>query len=348
MSPYQKAKQSMTHRRIQQKDIAHAAGVSISTVSRALNNVASISDDVRERVLQAATTLGYQLNTSQLEHINLFIRMSTSSNLSGDQFHSSIMEGIEAECRNHDIRLSHIVIEPGNMNRASILEKVQHNRDDGLIFMSVDDQELLKEVLAQNVRVININAEHKQLGIDTILPDNDQGARLAVQYLIDHGHRKILHTTHAVRSTITRRLEAYKATLNQAGIPYNPALILDTTLSMQQAYQRMKRFLQDPHPEFTAIFCANDDSAIGIARALQEAHIRIPDDVSIVGFDDISIAEFMVPALTTVRVEREEMGRLAVRRLVERAANPHLPPIKVEMFPRLIERQSVAYLTAKA
>ncbi|GCE10018.1 LacI family DNA-binding transcriptional regulator [Dictyobacter aurantiacus] len=336
--------QRMPRRRILQKDIANAAGVSISTVSRVLNNVDVISDDLRERVLKAATALGYQSKTDQLRQINLFISLITSSNLSSDQFHSAIMVGVEEECRRHDIRLSHIVVKPDDINRAQILERVWSNPDDGHIFMSVDDNDLLKSILEYNFRVISINAEHKNLGIDTILPDNEYGAHLAVQYLIDHGHRQILHTTRLVRSTIKRRHEAYKATLHDAGIPYNPALILDTSMVMQDAYQRMKRFLYAPHPEFTAIFCANDSSAIGIARALQEANVRIPQDVSIVGFDDIPMAEFTVPALTTIRVEREEMGRLAVRRLLERSTNPHLLPIKVEIITRLIERQSVAYL----
>jgi LacI family transcriptional regulator len=104
----------------------------------------------------------------------------------------------------------------------------------------------------------------------------------------------------------------------------------------------MKTFLASSHPEFSAIFTANDSIAIGIIRAVQEAGLRVPEDISIIGFDDIDFAAFMHPPLTTIRVERKEIGKLAVRRLVERLAEPDLIPIRVEVKCSLIERQSVA------
>ncbi|HLZ64493.1 MAG TPA: LacI family DNA-binding transcriptional regulator [Ktedonosporobacter sp.] len=326
--------------RLQQRTIAEAAGVSISTVSRVLNNVEGISQELRERVLKAATNLGYQHKGARLEQIMLFIS-APSTFL--DPFQTNIMAGIEQECRRHDIRLSHVVFEVGTDSRAFLLERVKQNSSDGLLFLAQDDRSLLEEVLALNFRVGLINAEHDNLPVDTFLPDNHHAPKLAVQYLIQHGHRAIMHVASLNRVTIRHRHDAYRSALEEADIPYDPRLVLQTHMSPTHAYEKMKAFLASDHPNFTAVFCGNDLAAMGVERALQEAGLRIPQDVSLIGYDDISLAAFAVPPLTTVRVECEELGMLAVRRLLERVANPHLSPIRVEIFSRLIERQSVAF-----
>jgi LacI family transcriptional regulator len=135
--------------------------------------------------------------------------------------------------------------------------------------------------------------------------------------------------------------------LEAANIGYDPHLILNVSeLGLDTAYASMKTFLTGPHPEFTAVFAANDPTAIGVIRALQEAGLHVPRDISVVGFDDLDIAAFIHPPLTTVRVERQEMGKFAVWRLLERVAQPGLTPIRVELQCRLIERKSVAAIAS--
>lgn len=336
-------------RRIQQREIAAAAGVSISTVSRVLNNVDSvtISRDVKERVWNAAASLGYPVEREQGKpaHINIFINPIAES-ATRDPFSADILAGIEAECRRQSLHLSHVVVEPGPAGEAFVLSKVKDQSHDGCIFLGMDNRELLEQVRAINYRLVLINADHEELPIDTILPSNDEGARLAVRYLLKHGHRSIVHATDLLRTTIRRRHDAYRATLEASGIRYDPNLVLKIReLGLDNAYESMKAFLMRPHPPFTAVFGANDSTAIGVARALLEAGLRIPQDISIIGFDDISFAAFMNPPLTTIRIEREEMGKLAVRRLLEREAEPALIPIRVEVQSRVIERQSVATIS---
>lgn len=344
-----------SRRRVQQRDIAAAAGVSISTVSRVLNNVdnVTISHDVKERVHRAAVRLGYirelpeQLeqsahNAHTAEHIVLFINPITQ-NASRDPFSSDIMAGVEAECLRRSIHLSHIILESSTASTAFALEQIADTDNDGFIFLGIDNLPLLEQVCTLHDTVVLINTEHEDLPIDTFLPDNIRGARNAVQYLLQHDHRKILHATDLLRPTIRRRHDAYRATLEAANIPYDPALVLNVgELGLDTAYTHMKAFLAAPHPTFSAVFAANDATAIGIVRAIQEAGLSVPQDISVIGFDDTAFAAFLQPPLTTMRIEREELGKLAVQRLLQRKQEPALTPIRVELRSRLIERQSVA------
>lgn len=325
-------------KRVQQREIAEAAGVSISTVSRVLNDVEGISQDLRERVLKAANALGYQSKEPALEQIHLYV---ATGNLVDDPFHMSLISGVEIECRRNNIALHYSMIEPGTKGHLYVLDKMMQNSNAGLIFMAVSDRELLEKVLHLTPRVVLVNAELPGLPVDTFLPDNQVGPMLAIRHLIAQGHRRILHTTCSERSTIRRRLIAYRFALEEAGIPYDPRLVLDTALNQEEVYEAMRAYLAADHPDFTAVFCANDFAAFGVARALNEANLRIPQDVSVVGYDDMPMAAFMSPPLTTIRIEREELGGMAARRLIERVAHPDLTPVRFELFSRLIERQSV-------
>jgi DNA-binding LacI/PurR family transcriptional regulator len=333
------------HQRPRQRDIAIAANVSISTVSRVLGNVDGISQHVRERVLKVAANLGYQPEGEKLKSIHLF----TNARLADSPFYHNIMTGIEAECRRHDIGLHYMVVEPGSGSRAYVLEKVMQHSTDGLVFVAQDDRELLEQALSFNFRIVLVNAEHEGLPVDTILPDNQVGPLLATRHLIERGHRSILHLTSLKRKTLRRRYEAYKTALAEAGIAYDPQLVLalDEPFNMATAYERMKALLAKQPQTFTAVLCANDLSAFGVARAVQEANLRIPQDISIVGYDDLPMAAFMSPPLTTVHVDCQALGTMAIQRLMERAATPDLVPIRVELFSRFIERQSVCWRTDK-
>lgn len=335
--------QVFTAHRGHQRHIAERAGVSISTVSRVLSNAGGISDAVQQRVLRAAEELGMRSDVLKshikLRHVSLF---TTQMHPSLDPFYADVLTGIEAECRRQGLHLSYAVVEPGPAGTTFIFDKVKQNHIDGLLLLAIDDRELVERVLDQGLHAVLINAEHPALPIDTFVPDNDIGARLAVQHLIAHGHRRILHLTPAHRPTILRRLTGYRTALEEAGITYDPTLIIKTPMLPEEAYATMHALLGAASLDFTAIFCAGDDIAMGVLRALQEAGQRIPQDVSIVGFNDMPIAAFLSPPLTTVRIEREELGALAVRRLIDRAAQPAQTPFRLELATRLIERQSVA------
>lgn len=336
--------------RVQQREIAERAGVSVSTVSRVLNQLEGVSDEVRQRVLAAAAELGgglYALAAARtLQHV-LLVRPWPQIPLA--TFYADILDGVEAACRDLNARLSYAAVDLDSRGRAHLRDTVQKSGVEGLILVAVDDPALLEEALAFDLPVVVINAWHPALPVDLFLPDNHIGPRLAVRHLIEHGHHRILHVTSLQRPTIRHRCESYRAALEEAGIPYDPALVFDmhdriNMMTVEDAYGQMQRFLHESPPDFTAAFCGNDSTAIGVMRALQEAGRRIPQDVSIVGYDDVPMAPFLSPPLTTVRIEREELGMLAVQRLAQRVANPALTPIRVELATRLISRESVAMI----
>jgi DNA-binding LacI/PurR family transcriptional regulator len=337
-------------RRIQQREIAERAGVSVSTVSRVLNNVAGISEMVQQRVLAAAAELGYERNeakpASRIQNVSLLTSLPLAPSL--DPFHADLLSGVELACGREGLHLNYATFGNGSSNAEMVLERLRQNPVDGLLLLSIDDPALIEQIRAMGRPTVMINVDRRELPLDTFLPDNRQGALLAMRHLIAHGHRRILHITWPERRTIQRRSEAYQAALAEAGIPYDPQLVVEVQINAEATYQEMKRRLARVESDFTAVFCANDLSAMGFMRAAQEAGLRIPQDVSVIGFDDIATAAFLSPPLTTMRIESGELAALAVRRLLDRAATPNLTPIRVSLSCHLIERQSVARLRSRS
>lgn len=335
-----------SRRPTRQREIASRAGVSISTVSRVLNDVGYVSADAQRRVLSAAAELGYagvsRSDLDGLKRVGVFVPASIARATSAGFLHADIVAGVEAECRKDGLHLGFTALPPGLAGIDVVHNEIERHDVEGLLLLSITEHELVENILGFGVPAVLINAVHPTLPIDTILPDSQGGVLHAMEYLIALGHRHIMHATHVThRPRFPGRHELYRFALETAGIPYDPALVIETPLDDEQgAYTAMAKALSRDLPHFTAVFCFNDRVAVGVMRALQEAGRRIPDDVSIVGFDDTTIAAFLSPPLTTVRVERELLGALAVRRLLERSASPDLIPIRVELATRLIERQS--------
>ncbi len=337
-------------RRVQQREIAERAGVSVSTVSRVLNNAPGISEPIQQKVLAAAAELGYQRaearRPGRMQNVSLLTSLPLAPGL--DPFHADVLSGVEQACGREGLHLSYATFGSGAPNAEQTLDRLRQNGVDGLLLLSVDEPGLIEQIRALGTPLVMINVDRRELPVDTVLPDNRLGGLLAVRLLIAQGHRRILHIASSQRRTIRRRTEAYQAALAEAGLPFDPALVVDVSLNPESSYEAMRqRFAAGP-PDFTAVFCANDLAAMGLLRAAQEAGLRIPQDLSVVGFDDIATAAFLSPPLTTVRIEAAELAALAVRRLIDRAAAPDLTPIRISLACRLVERQSVARLRARA
>ncbi len=337
---------SPTTNRIYQRDIAERAGVSVSTVSRVLSNAGGISEVVQERVLAAAAELGYESNetkrTSSLQNVSLLTSLHLTPSL--DPFHADVLNGVEMACSEEGIHLSYATFGNGSTSADVVLQRLRQNPVDGLLLLSLDDQALIEKIRALNLPMVMINIDNREVPEDTFLPDNYQGALLAMHYLINCGHQRIMHITWPRRSTLRRRAEVYQVALEEAGIPYDPRLVIEAEINAEETYKIMTYRLAQHEIDFTAVFCANDLSAMGFMRAAQEIGLRIPQDISVIGFDDIAASAFLSPPLTTIRIESGELGALALRRLIDRAAAPNMTPIRVSLACRLIERQSVACL----
>jgi DNA-binding LacI/PurR family transcriptional regulator len=308
--------------------VAEAAGVSLSTASRVFTNAATVSDDIRSRVLAASEELGYRprergrkFSETTLRRVVLYIRSHNRFRLSsmlGD-FYGYVLQGIEAECRRQRLTLVFAHDEaPGATLR------LDHLDADG-------ETGILPVVLINNV---------VDQPVDAVLPDYWGGAQLAVRHLIAAGHTRIAYLHGQDRYTTRLRLDAYKATLAEANIAYDPALVVASSMSLQAANDATKQLI-DSGAEFSAICCVNDVSAVGASLALAEAGLRPGIDVSLTGFDDIDLSGWTKLQLTTIHVPKLEMGAVAVRRLGERALDAEGAPQRIILGVHLIQRASV-------
>ncbi|HBY99049.1 MAG TPA: LacI family transcriptional regulator [Chloroflexi bacterium] len=357
------------------KDVAHAAGVSASTVSRVLNSNVPVSPDLRRRVLEAVETLGYRpsisarsLRTRQTHTIGLILPDVTLP------YFAEIAFGAEdaAIKRGYSILLCNSREDAERERRYFNL--LTQKWVDGLIFSAVErPEDLLDMVLGHGIHAVQIDRVYDELSIHSVRIDNVQASSLATRYLLDCGHRRIFYFMGpaSVRPFIGR-LEGYRRALAEAGIAFTPDWVykvedFETPLQLAEAngslwqrwasfsfsfyvafgYQASQKLLAQTEELPTAIFAANDAIAIGTIRGLEAGGLVVPDDISVMGFDDVSYASLVKPALTTIAQPKYELGAKAVDLVIEAAqATDPLPPRHITLEVDLVVRDSTATLNS--
>ena len=335
------------------RDIAKAADVALSTVSQTLNNKPGVSPEMRQHILQVANDLGYRPRISvenpqmiDLKTIGLLTKRRNGDALVINPFYSYIIAGAERECTRHDISLMYANIEVDEHNRAlSLPAMLLDERVDGVIVVGAFLEETIAHIsqrASQNVVLVDAYTSNGN-AFDSVLIDNMSGAMTAVNYLLERGHRNIGLIGSDPRSypSIVERRQGYIATLAQHGLN---TFIEDGALLREDAYDAAQR-LMTRAPEITAILACNDNVAIGVMNALHDNGLTVPDDVSVVGFDDIDLAQEVTPALSTMHVDKVLMGSMAVRHLIDRRVQPERTPVKTLISTHLIERDSVRTIT---
>lgn len=337
------------------RDVAREADVALSTVSQVFNNKPNVSGATRQHVLEVARRLGYSKagNGFTVQHypistIGLLTRSyPDGSSMLTNTFFSQIIVNIERECQRNNLNLMYAnmeVDENGHTNNMPpmLLDELV----DGVIVVGAFLEDAITDIYrrAGNNIVLIDGYTPAEVALDSILIDNCQGASLAVEYLIENGHRKIgLIGSYANDyPSIAQRREAYISTLARHGI--HETFIEESSLVLSTSYNATLRLLEK-HPEITAIFAANDETAVrSVIPAIKEMNYRVPDDISVIGFDNTDIACQSNPTLTTIRVDREAMGILGVQRLIDQARNPGRSAIKSLVSTQLVERDSVKRL----
>jgi LacI family transcriptional regulator len=323
-------------------DVAQEAGVSYATVSRVLNNGAHVKAEKRERVLQAMSKLGFTLNQQAR---NLRVGRSNTIGLIvrdlGTGYIGEIVRGIDMELAEvqYDIMLH--TTHRRKTKEAAYVTALTRGLADGLLLILPRNPEAYIESLRQR-RFPYVLVDHQ--GIDEKGPavgaTNRQGAYSATRYLIGLGHRRVGFITGAMELGCARdRLAGYRAALADSGLPEDPDLIRDGDFFQPSGYTAATELLSLANPP-TAIFASNDVSAFGAMEAVRDQGKRIPDDISIVGFDDIPQAQQVHPFLTTVRQPLEQMGRTAASMLLEIMRAPERPPERIELATELVVRES--------
>lgn len=319
--------------------VAQAAGVSPSTVSRILNGTAVVSDDKREAVDQAIATLGFIPNPvarGLAGGRTLSIGVVTQS--IDSPFYGVALRGIEDE-------LSKVGYSPlfvsGHWNadeEARCIEVLRSRRVDGLIVLTGRLSDAALRNLAKALPVVVTGRSLKAPGLYALNFDNFEGARLATHHLLTLGHRRIAFIAGDPRHPdANERLRGYRSALQAAGVVPDAALVLPGEFHEESGRMAVERLLDSRVP-FTAIFAANDQMAFGAALALHRRALRVPDDVSLVGFDDLAGAVYSVPPLSTVHQPVYELGRLAATSMLQLLAGDK--PVAVMPPPRFMARES--------
>ncbi|NJO81576.1 MAG: LacI family transcriptional regulator [Blastochloris sp.] len=328
------------------REVAATAGVSLSTASRVFTNAATVSPEIRERVLAAGEALGYRPRSRNgrqeaptLKHVILLIRMHKRLDLAamlGD-FYGYVLQGVEAECRRQRISMRFAIDDGSSLETQ--LERLDPPDESGILLVGPFTAEDVAAVQRNDYPLVLLNNLVDQ-PVDAILPDYFAGAQIAVRHVLEAGHRRIAYLHGRNRYTTNLRLQGYEAALREAGIMLDPQWIVKSSMAPQSAREAVAELLARK-TGCTAIFCVNDISAYGALLALADAGLRPGVDLSLVGFDDIDLSALTTTRLTTIHVPMVEMGALAVRRLQERAAAPQSPVQRVLLGVHLVERDTV-------
>jgi DNA-binding LacI/PurR family transcriptional regulator len=318
-------------------DVAARAGVSHQTVSRVLNGFASIRPDTRDRVQEAIAELGYRRNlAARTLATNRSRAIGVLAPVGSDHGPTSTVQAIEAAAR---MAGYHPLVTTTPSDRQSVLSSIGFLLDQAVeALVVIAPQARVLEALRERDLAVPIMTLQSLLtdSVTAVSVDQEQGARLAVQHLVDLGHRRIQHLAGPLEFfEADARRNAYDSTLAAAGIPTLPVFLGDWTA------EAGTRAAADIDEATTAVFSANDQMALGLISGLAARGRRVPQDVSIVGFDDVPESRYYLPALTTVRQDFAQIGRLAVESLIRqiegREAEP-APPVE----PVLIIRDSTA------
>jgi DNA-binding LacI/PurR family transcriptional regulator len=317
------------------RNIADATGVSLAAVSLALNGRVGVSDETRERVLAAATELGYVRRAArqarQARGFIGFVIEQLPFPVFSDIFYGDVVHGIDEEAHELGFSTGFTVIEGERpvAAQAKVQQMLVGNRVRGLIVIggSTLIDELARDLAQQAAPLVLLDNYLYDLPLDGIEVDNMIGGYLATRHLIDLGHREIGFIAGPTKyRTLSDRADGYRRALLEAGIALDPALIVHPSVGSgsKKGYHEMRELLARPRRP-SAVFAVSDKAAFGAIDAIREAGLTIPHDISLVGFDDVHEASMLRPALTTIVVPRRQMGRLAVRLLAERIGSGGRP-----------------------
>jgi LacI family transcriptional regulator len=338
----------MTRMRVTSLDVAKRAGVSRTTVSIVLNDIQgfSIPDDTRQRVMQAALDLNYVPNAaaqalaSRRSQIVGLILTRSPHHILSDVFLNQVLDGLIQTVHKHEMLLMIEIVEPQHQEQA-YLQLIRAKRIDGLLLSGprFDDQALL--ALEKDSFPTVLMGRLPGTGFPSIDVDNLSAACNAVDHLIGLGHRNIACITNAGISytAASDRLNGYRQAIESAGITYNDALVRFGDFDPESGYKQMNSLLA-AGSSISAVFVASDVVALGAKAAIRERGLRIPQDIAVVGFDDVPLARYLDPPLTTVRIPATELAIKAGEAVVQ-LINGNPPSHSTELLQtQLIVRES--------
>lgn len=332
-------------------DVAKRAGVGIGTVSRAINNSSQIKPDTKARVLRAMRELNYQphalaqgLARKRTHMIAIILPVFTG------YFYMELLKGIQKEATKNNYDLLLYSVDEGDRTEAFLKRTIREKRVDGVLLVSLKISDKYADLFQQSrFPIVLVDSLHAQL--DSLTVENREGAYLATSHLIHLGHKKIGMVDAQLKSAPAQvRLKGFKKALADHGIPFNDKYLVITHdltekdgFNREAGYESMQQLIVMGEDRPTGVFVASDIQAAGAIQAMNDAGLRIPEDVAIVGFDDIEMAEYL--SLSTMHQPLFEMGQTAIQRLIERINDSDLPAVRERFHTELVIRKSCGHFT---
>jgi len=327
------------------KEVARLAGVSHMTVSRVINNSENVTPEMRERVNKVIAETGYvpslaarTLNSGKSSTIGILV-MYDMVQFPSD-FLPPILEGISGVLVQNEFSMGLFFDQLNGKKNIAPYQLLTASQLDGLIIIGAESEaeiyERLKEI---NLPTVVINQKIEKTGVGYVIVDDCEGAYIATKHLISGGHRRIaLLSGNEKFSTSRDRKKGYKKALKDAGISFDKEIVVSGEFNSDIAYQEIKKLFKNKN-DITAIFSANDVMAMGAYHALLEMKLSIPEDVSVIGYDNQDFCEFVKPELSTISKKRKLMGEEAAKIIIDTIVNNK--PIKSKiLMPKIIIRNS--------
>ncbi|MBA2874281.1 LacI family DNA-binding transcriptional regulator [Thermaerobacillus caldiproteolyticus] len=323
------------------KDIAKAAGVSITTVSRALNGYSDVNEKTRQKIIDIAKQLNYSPNTlarglvmNKSKTIGLLVSGLTRESAK-DNFTFEVLAGVNQYVGEVDYDMVLFSTTSTKQREKTYTQLCRERRVDGAILQGIRvDDPYLQEVVESDIPCVLIDIPIESETVGYVTTDNVLGAKKAVRHLVELGHKCIAMINGYEYAFVSeQRLKGFKEALFEADLPFYEHWVANGAFKEEQAEQEAIRLLTE-YPDITAFFCASDLMALGVMKAVKQLGKRVPDDVAVIGYDDIILASYATPTLSTIAQNKFAMGYEAAKLLIqmlEGKAQSHVRILETEL-----------------
>ncbi|MDD5468784.1 MAG: LacI family DNA-binding transcriptional regulator [Anaerolineales bacterium] len=325
------------------KDVAKHAGVSPATAARVVGGYGYVAEETRRKVQEAVRVLGYRPNTIARSMVTKSTRtIGVVITDITNPFFAQLVRSIEEVAWQRGYTLILANTDEDSQREQAVLNALLEKRVDAFILVPASSQSLphLHDLVRQEAPVVLVDRAVEGLAVDMVMVDNEAGAYQAVRHLIDLGHRRIGIVLDKLDITTNKeRLKGYRRALQESGLSAEAVPIQSCHYTSQSAYQVVNRMLGEPGQP-TALFTANNFMTIGALKAVQEAGLRVPEDIALVGFDDLEWTQLNAPQLTIVAQPVTQMGEIAAQIIISRLQGGSAPPMEIRLKTTFIVRTS--------
>lgn len=329
--------------KVNMKTISQITGYSQSTISNVLNNKKGTNKKTAEEILKVAKEIGY-LDTPKIENIKLVFFKKSGKVLTETPLISELIDGIVGEARENGLDTILFNIQENEDDYTEKFDSLFHDRNSGIILLATElDEKDLFPFQQICCPLVVLDAWFDSFLFDTVLMNNYDSFNRSAKFLIDNGHKKIGFLGSQIQiKNFYYREQGFRDALKKYDCSIDEDLFIYLDPTMNGSYESMKNYLKSSPLKPATAYCAvNDIVALGALKAFQEYGYKVPDDISIMGFDNMPFGEISSPSLTTMNVPKRALGELAVKRLIEQGNKTTYTPCKTELLTSLVIRQSV-------